>query len=286
MNDVYDAKSKPNNIFEMISQQSRSIFQATAEKSMNLGFSSNEEISNKVLFALQKAAATTGVAASRAATAIVESGIRDQLDLEIAKHYLEEMKYGLEGSDGSFWSNYTRHSLNHHEVLALCCASGKNPYNKLRHILVLINKLSLALLLSTAAAAFLPRDILDEAATVGGFTIGVGFVISVIISCYGFILSKIARCYYCAKYNVCVAPVESCGVCILFTLCLPSALFIAIGVLIILREGIDVSFMKSFAISVVLDYFSYFYYGIWNWYLVSNMRAAIQLIPLIAWSIG
>lgn len=269
MTDDYDAKSKPKTIFEMISQHNQFFLQSTDDKPIGIIFPSQEEISNKVLNALQKAASTTGVVASRAATAIVESGIRDELDLEIAKHYLDGMKYGLEGSDGSCLSNYTRHSLNHHEILSLCCASRKNPYNKLRHILVLVNKLALAFLLSVLAAAFIPRHILQESADIAGFTFGIGFIISLVISSYGFILEKIARCYYCTTYNVCVAPTESCSVCILISLIIPSGLFIALGVLIIIGEGVDVSFMKSFVISIIFDYLSYFYYGIWNWYLVS-----------------
>lgn len=81
---------------------------------------------------------------------------RSNLDAEIANHYLNNCKYGLPGSNGTWLSNYYRHTLNNHEFLSFFFADSKNPFDRKRRILVTWCKMTLTLFLSAVIEASPP----------------------------------------------------------------------------------------------------------------------------------
>lgn len=230
---------------------------------------------------LAKATANDAVALSAAAAAVAMAG-RSARDAEIAKHYNSGLKYGVAGSNGGIVSNYMRHTLNNHEVLSLFCADKRNPYNKTRRLFVIFSKISLSLLLS-AAFSSLHRDRYGTAsiATPINIQFSDSFIISLIICPYGYILDKIASCSICTKANCCVRVFTTLGYCTLMIIALISTLFLIGGILIAVYLLDTNVFLNVFIVSVMLDYASYFYYGIWNWYFLSwEGFLCIPIFPL------
>lgn len=172
----------------------------------------------------------------------------------------------MAGSNGTFWSNYFYHTINNHELISLFLADKRNPYNRPRRLFVIFSKISLSLLLSAAFSTMhndryriVPLHI----------QFGNSFFISLILCPFGYILDHIASCRMCTKANCCVRVFTSLSYCTLLIIALISILFLIGGVLIAVYELKTLSFLQVFALAVLLDYASYFYYGIWNWYLLS-----------------
>lgn len=238
-----------------------------------------DEASDKVLSA-SRVAKDHALAASSAAAALARAG-RSARDAEIANHYNSGCKYGLAGSDGSFWSNYYRHSLNNHEVLSLFFADKMNPFNRTRRWFVLFSKLSLSLCLSAAFATLKHGNDSVSVATPLSVKFGYSFIISLILCPYGYCLRHIASCKLCTKANCCVAAVSTLGYCTLLTIALLSCIFLGVGIFVAVHFLDTTVFLELFAISTALDYASYFYYGVWNWYLLSwNGFLIVPVFPM------
>lgn len=58
--------------------------------------------------------------------------------LNVKNHFLEGIKYGMKGSNGTWSSNYYRHSLNNHPLLSLFFADKENPFDAKRRKMVFI----------------------------------------------------------------------------------------------------------------------------------------------------
>ena len=71
------------------------------------------------------------------------------------------------------------------------------------------------------------------------------------------------------------------GYCTLFTIALVSIFYLIAGILVIVYELHNEHYLKVFVISNLLDYLSYFYYGLWNWYLIS--WEGFLCIPILPW---
>jgi len=226
-----------------------------------------DEASEKIVSA-SRTAKDHAFAASSAAATLARAG-RSARDAEIANHFNSGSKYGLPGSDGSFWSNYYRHSLNNHEVLSLFFADKGNPFNRTRRWFVLFSKLSLSLCLSAAFATLQHGNNGVSIATPFNVKFGYSFIISLILCPYGYTLKHIASCKLCTRANCCVAAVSSLGYCTLLTIALLSCIFLGVGIFVAVHFLDTTEFLQLFAISTALDYASYFYYGVWNWYLLS-----------------
>lgn len=238
------------------------------------------EVQN-VLHSAAKTSAKEAVALSSAVAGAVMAG-RSARDAEIAKHYNSGLKYGVAGSNGSFVSNYTRHTLNNHEILSLFFADKRNPYNRTRRLFVIFSKISLSLLLSAALSSI--RHNHNGSASISSpihIQFGDSFIISLILCPYGYILDKIASCSLCTKANCCVRLFTSLSYCTLMTIAFISILFLIGGILIAVYLLDTTDFLNLFVCSVLLDYASYFYYGIWNWYLLSwEGFLCIPVLPL------
>lgn len=209
---------------------------------------------------------TTSIEATNLITNMILQG-RDKMDYEIAQHYLERRKYGLEGSDGTFSSNYVRYVYNHHDLISLCCASKKNPFSRLRRLLVLINKISLALLLATLVNVYTTSK--QRAEFSSRTFVSVSFAISLVLGAYGFILENIAKCYICNKANICVNPMRGCSIFVLLSMAAFSITLCVLSAIIFVKYPTDNTLIVQVVLSIVLDYLSFFYIGIINWLLVS-----------------
>lgn len=238
-----------------------------------------DNVSDKIASA-SKSAKTHVIAATTAAAALARAG-RNAQDAEIANHYNSGCKYGLAGSNGSFWSNYYRHSLNNHDVLSLFFADKRNPFNRPRRWFVFFSKLSLSMCLA-AAFSLLHQSSSNYYASVP-FSVKFwdSFIISLILCPYGYILKHIASCTLCTRANCCIRLTSSLGYCTLFTIALVSCIFLGVGIYIAIQYLETNVFIELFFYSVLLDYASYFYYGVWNWYLLSwNGFLCIPIFPV------
>lgn len=204
------------------------------------------------------------------AVAATAMGGRSVLDAEIANHYVSKLKFGVAGSTGTLLSNYYRHTMNNHELLSLFFADKRNPYNKVRRFFVIFSKLSLSLLLA-AAFSTMHKDRYNQpgVSTPLNIQFGDSFFISLILCPYGYILDSIANCTICTRANCCIKLVTPLSYCTLLIIALVSGLFLMGGILIAVLELHANTFVRVFFFSVLLDYASYFYYGIWNWYFLS-----------------
>lgn len=206
-----------------------------------------------------KVAAITANITAQAVRTIV--GGRTELDAQIANHYLDGMKYGLAGSDGSFWSNYKRYTLNNHELLSLFFADKRNPLDKKRRFLILFNKWSLSLLLAAAFLVSWSGDSFTQA-----------FVISIVMGPYGLILNQLGACTICTKTNACVNISSTLGFMALLCFSLLSVMYVVAAALILhynISEHQTSAFLQSFFFANIFDSLSFFYFGILNWVLVS-----------------
>lgn len=207
-------------------------------------------------------------------------GERDLHELEIASHYVERLKYGMAGSNGSCCSNYIHHTLNNNEIVSICCADKRNPYDKKRRLVVLFSKISLSLLLAVIFATKLHDKVevpyvhyvLYTRRLIPSYIFDYSFetiVIAIIIGPYGILLDSIASCYVCTRWNTCVWVSSGCGFVILMLYGVLSAIFIITAVTITMYALDSNTFLLSFLLSNLFDQLSYFYFRIWNWLLVS-----------------
>jgi hypothetical protein len=221
---------------------------------------------------ITKAAKTAAgeAAALTAAVAASAVGGRSLRDAEVAYHYNSGLKFGVAGSDGTFWSNYYRHTCNNHELLSLFMADKRNPYDRTRRWFVVFSKLSLSLLLAAAFSSLHADRYNSPGISVPlDIQFGDSFIISLILCPYGYILNNIASCRPCTRANCCVRLVTSLSYCTLLIIASISTLFLIGGILIAVYILQTQTFLRVFIFSLLLDYASYFYYGIWNWYLIS-----------------
>jgi hypothetical protein len=170
--------------------------------------------------------------------------------------YLEELKYGYPGTDGTTLSNYIAYARNNHELLAIFYSDPHNPYKRYRRMLVHINDLSLQLFLAAAIAV--------SGADMGFF--GEGLLVAIISGPYISLLKEAATCSLCTKENCCLSLAHGCGDCVLFFCVLFSLIYIAIAAILAISQSY---FYASFFISVITRYLLFFVAGISNWILVS-----------------
>mmetsp|Transcript_377 Transcript_377/g.647 ORF Transcript_377/g.647 Transcript_377/m.647 type:complete len:217 (-) Transcript_377:926-1576(-) len=194
-----------------------------------------DEATNKTL-QVGKLAVNEAVALSIIAASHMVAG-RERKDAEIAIHFNSGLKFGLAGSNGGILSNYLIHTRNNHEILSLFFADRRNPYNKQRRLFVIFSKLSLSFCLAASFRAFggVISSYHDEYNAAYYYNqLGDAFIISVILTPYGFILDQLAQMQLCTSVNRCVCFTTSIGYCALITIALVSICFLAIGIVVIL----------------------------------------------------
>ena len=183
----------------------------------------------------------------------------EELQNEISNHYLSGLKYGMEGSAGSCCSNYVRYMSNHHPILGTCCASKRNPMSRRNHIFMLWNILSITFLLSCSIYILPDLGPWFEA-----------LYVAAIVAPYSFILHNLAVCSVCHKYNVCVKWSHRFGCGMLSILSILGVFYVIGAVLILFETGENIPrVMTTFLLSVLLEQLMPFYFGCFNWVLLS-----------------
>lgn len=177
---------------------------------------------------------------------------------EIANHYLDGLKYGLAGSNGTCFSNYFRYYSNHHELLSICCADRRNPYNKVNHLLTFWSKSSLSFLLVTIFVYFHYKSIYEF------------LIILMIMSPYGYFIDSLATCAICYRYNYCIKCCGHIGFFFLILFSVINILAMILGIYILIQTKPNAShIITQFLLSILFDQLQPLYLGIFNWILHS-----------------
>ena len=114
----------------------------------------------------------------------------------------DKSKYGLPGTDGTWWSNYKVYVCNNHQLLALCCSHPLNPIpSEVRWLILWCSwswALTVALLIEVARGRYEDR-VSDFSATVI-----TSLVASLLVTPADVILEAIGTCELCERKNCCV----------------------------------------------------------------------------------
>lgn len=136
--------------------------------------------------------------------------------------------------------------------------------------MVTFSKISLSLLLAAAFSTMHPnRYDAPGVSTPLNITFGDSLFISLILSPYGYILDSLASCTLCTRANFHTWLFTKLSYCTLFWIAFVSVFILVAGIVIAVVELKTNEFIKVFFLSQLLDYASYFYFGIWNWYFLS-----------------
>lgn len=178
---------------------------------------------------------------------------------QISNHYLDGLKYGMEGSNGSCLSNYFRYMRNNHDILGICFASKSNPMSKRNKFFMVWNTLTLTFLLSTI---FTEMDLTDNFLE--------ALIVALIIVPYSFILFHVAACQICHRQNCCVKWAHRCGCATLLMFSLLSLFYLIGAIIILVHTKSDYrDLIITFGASLLLEQFMPFFLGIFNWIFVS-----------------
>jgi hypothetical protein len=177
---------------------------------------------------------------------------------EIANHYLDGSKYGIAGTNGTCCSNYFKYYLNQHELISICCADHRNPYNKVNHLLSFWSKTTLSFLLFAVFVYVHFKSIFEF------------LIVLMIMSPYGYFIDAMATCSVFYRYNYCVKCCSGVGLSILILTAFLNLISIVAGVYILVKTKPDAThFITQFLLSIVFDQIQPLYLGIFNWILHS-----------------
>jgi hypothetical protein len=184
------------------------------------------------------------------------TGGLDAMDKDIATHYLDKMKYGVAGSDGTWSSNYWRYMCNTHPILSIFLADKRNlARSKMNNFLVFFNKTALSFLLSVVLALTTSSSYQQ---------IGITVIITVP---FGLLVDGLATCEPCHRRNRCVKWSHILGSCMLWFL-FPFAVGMFLAGSLVLDAVNAPNIAGNFVLSVALDQLMPFYLGIFNWLVV------------------
>jgi hypothetical protein len=181
----------------------------------------------------------------------------ERLDREIAEHYLSNMKYGLEGTDGTMWSNYFAYMANNHSILSIFFTSPKNPYHKLNKALTFWNSTCLMFFYSCLFPGAMR-------------SFRIALLVTLLMLPYSMLLHTLGTCKYARGRNCCVAWSHKIGSCVLFLLAFFGLIFIAAGLSVLEFKSKPVSkTIEIFIFSIFFSQLLPFVLGLANWYLLS-----------------
>lgn len=159
----------------------------------------------------------------------------DELEVQVADHYISLAKYGLAGTDGTKVSNYRAYVSNHHEIISICYANNKNPLSRTTRFFSLWNKTSLSFFLSVIfALLYVPRS-----STYAEYEISI--LISLTLTPYSMLLNALATCALCHRKNTCVKAAHKCGSFLLavFFVCSLGLIVTGLVLVILCNKGAD-----------------------------------------------
>ena len=177
----------------------------------------------------------------------------DQQEKEISNHYLDHMRYGLAGSDGSCLSNYIKYHQNNHELLGICYADPRNPYNKRNRFLSFFSKVSLSFLLFAIFSEINYPYYLEV------------IIVVAILSPYGYFIDAISTCSFFYRHNFLVKTFHSLGCFILFLIFILNIFNLILGiVLLFYYKPTSIAILGQFLLSILFDQLKPLYFDIFN----------------------
>ena len=181
----------------------------------------------------------------------------DTLEHDIGDHYLSELKYGLEGTDGTMWSNYYVYMKNNHPILSICYTSTLNPYSRFNKALVLWNSLALMFFYSCLYPKFLS-------------SFKISLLVTLYMLPYMLLLNWLATCKCARQHNCCLTLSHKCGSFLLFMLAFLGILFVGAGIAVLKVQSRPVKkTIINFFLSFLLSQLMPFVLGLLNWFLAS-----------------
>jgi len=247
---LWSKKGHPIRIVRIIHRTSKKKNKSFVSRS-----SSISSISNSIVSLASDALSTASSSSQKLASLIVKG--REPREAAIANHYLDQVKYGMPGSDGTCESNYWRYTRNNHELLAIFCADKSNPLGTFRRVLILFTKFSLYLLLSVVLEGYQELD----------YAIAIIFPA---VQIYSTILKWIGQCPYCTRNNTCLFTSQFLSKSILTYKALSSILTFISAVYLIHHVPHKGEYVQTLWICILLEQFLFFYFGFLNWVLVSR----------------
>lgn len=182
---------------------------------------------------------------------------RDDLDDEIADHYLSSLKYGLEGTDGTMLSNYKAYMANHHPFLGIFYTSPKNPYHGLNKALTFWN---------SSALMFFYSCLFPKAMS----SFPTALLITLLMLPYSNLLHMLATCNFARGRSCFVSWSRKCGSFLLFLLAILAVGFLAAGIIVLKLESRPIGkTILVFTVSMTFSLLLPFILGLSNWYLSS-----------------
>lgn len=190
----------------------------------------------------------------------IEAGAKRSVagvDADIANHYLSGLKYGLEGTDGSLYSNYKAYMANHHPFLSIFYSSPKNPNTRLNKALTFWNSLSLMFFYS----CLFPKAM---------SSFPTALLITLLMMPYMILLDALATCRYARERACCVTWLHRCGSFLLILLAGFACAFIVAGILMLKLEDRPVQkTVITFGLTTLFSQILPLVLGLTNWYLTS-----------------
>jgi hypothetical protein len=186
-------------------------------------------------------------------------------ELNIKNHYLEGTKYGMKGSDGTWSSNYYRHSMNNHPLLSLFFSDELNPFDSKRRKMVFFCTYSVAFFMSSVWMFYLDGGEEEADEHTSENEILYAFITTLIMTPISIILNYAGACTYCYKYNTCTGLAHTFGLFFLIVCTFMASSFFIGGIAIVASQKEDkIEFLKTFLFTlgllIYLYHFPYFSY--------------------------
>lgn len=183
--------------------------------------------------------------------------LTEQLKEDIELHYLSNLKYGLEGTDGTMRSNFIAYMANNHPVLSIFCTNENNPNHGFNKGLTFWNSMSLMFFYSCLLMPSRP-------------SFPIACLITVLMMPYMVILDMLSTCRCLSRKSILVSYSHKCGSALLAFLAVFACIFIAAGILVLKVEHRPLNkTIETFFLSVLFSLLLPFISGLSNWFLLS-----------------
>lgn len=192
---------------------------------------------------------------------------------EIVCHYLNGLKYGMPGSDGTMWSNYVCFMSNNNEFLSIFLADKLNPYTGVNRFLKLWSTCTLYIFLS---AVFILLPEFENASLVQGGSI------ALLLAPYTYIIDQCATCNVFHRANCCIRCSHVIGNVLIYCSVIAGCVYMIGGMYILYNKKVNMGrYFATLFISLLLAKLMPFYFGIWNWIVVS--WEGFLFLPILRW---
>lgn len=200
-------------------------------------------------------------------TSTVGSSNREE---EIHHLFLDKLKYGLPGTDGSRWSNYKEYVKNHHPWISVMLSDPRNPFKKRRRFTLLLMKIGIIFFLGAFVSSSASKGTFIYVNS-GGTMFQSTILITICSLLGGTFTEYMARCP-CTTSQGSFVDVD--GTFERLFLAGASVFFIGMvaGAVILIGQQLSVDhlyFPVILILAILLDFGAFFYLGSINWMVVS-----------------